>query len=66
MPQTLTGWILFAATILAGAGGGYLSARVITTVRDSGVIPRRDAAAVVGFVALLMASALLLWFVEGR
>jgi len=66
MPQTLTGWILIAAVILSGAAGGYLVARVATTVRDGGVISLRDASGAAAFVALMAVAGLLLWLVEGR
>ena len=65
MPQTLTGWILITAVILAGTGGGYLAARVATTFRDGGVISLRDASGAVAFVALMAVAGVLLWLVEG-
>ena len=66
MPQTLTGWILIAAVIIAGASGGYSAARVITTVRDGQEIDRRDVVAAATFVSILILSGLLLWLVEAH
>lgn len=57
---------MIAAVILAGAGGGYSAARVVTTVRDGREIERRDIVATVVFGTLMVTSALLLWLVDGR
>jgi len=65
MPQTLAGWILIAAILLSGAAGGYLSAKVATTVQDGGAISPRDAGGAAAFVALMAVAGLLLWIVEG-
>jgi hypothetical protein len=66
MPQTLTGWILYAAVVVAGAGGGYSAARVVMTVSDGREIDRRDVVAAVTFGSMLIVSGVLLLLVEGR
>ena len=66
MPQTPTGWILIAAVFLAGAAGGYLAARVATTVRGGGAISPRDASGAAAFIALMAVAGLALWLVDGR
>jgi len=66
MPQTLTGWILFAAVVVAGAGGGYSAARVVMTTRDGRKIDRRDVVAAFTFATMLIVSGALLLLVDGR
>ncbi|MDH2311407.1 hypothetical protein [Methylobacterium brachiatum] len=66
MPQTLTGWILFAAVVVAGAGGGYSAARVVMAIRDGRTIDRRDVVAAVTFATMLFVSGALLLLVDGR
>ena len=66
MPQTLTGWILFAAVIVAGADGSYLVVRLVMTTRDNRKIDRRNVVAAITFGTMLIVSGTLLLFVEGR
>lgn len=66
MPQTLTGWILFAAVVVAGAGGGYSVARVVMTTRNGRKLDRRDVVAAVTFATMLIVSGALLLLVDGR
>ncbi|MCB4803493.1 uncharacterized protein HemY [Methylobacterium brachiatum] len=66
MPQTLTGWILFAAVLLSGMGAGSMAAGMLDDVLGDGGIKRRDLGALMMLFTLMVASALLLWLVEGR
>ncbi|CAM3026563.1 hypothetical protein JHFBIEKO_3085 [Methylobacterium mesophilicum] len=66
MPQTLAGWILIAAVLLSGAGGGFMASRMLTAARDGREIDRRDVVAAAIFCVGLVASAALLVWVEGR
>ena len=66
MPQTLIGWILIAAVMLSGAGGGHSAARAITGFLNGPGVDRRDVVAAVTFVVMLIVFALLLLFVDGR
>ncbi|MHC2109064.1 hypothetical protein [Methylobacterium sp. CM6246] len=65
MAQTLTGWILITAVVLAGAGSGYSAARIVTTVRDGREIELRDVVMAAIFGVLLITSGLLLLTAEG-
>lgn len=66
MPQTLTGWILFAAVVVAGADGGYSVAMVVMITCDNRKIDRRDVVAAVTLGTMLIVSGALLLLVEGR
>ena len=66
MPQTLTGWILIAAVLLSGMAAGSTAASMLDDVLGDGVIKRRDVAALLMLLSLMVASALLLWLTSGR
>ena len=66
MPQTLTGWILFAAILLSGMGAGSTAAGMLDDVLGDGIIKRREVAALLMLLSLMVASALLLWLTNGR
>jgi uncharacterized membrane protein SpoIIM required for sporulation len=66
MPQTTTGLILFAALFLSGTGAGASAAKLVTTRQDHRAIERRDVVTASAFGVLVVVSALLLAWVEGR
>ena len=66
MPQTLTGWILIAAILLSGMAAGSTAAGMLDDVLGDGIIKRRDVAALLVHLSLMVASALLLWLTNGR
>ena len=66
MPQTLAGWILFAAILISGMTAGSTAAAMLDDALGEGTIQRRDVLTLVLFGTLLVAAALLLLWVELR
>ena len=59
IPQTATGWIVFAAMWLSRPIAGYSASDQVDTVQERGAVERRDALMVGVFGGLLLV------FVEG-
>lgn len=66
MPQTLTGWILFAAIMASATGTAAMSTKLGMVLRGRAALDRRDIHAAYAFGALLALSTLLFLLVEGR
>lgn len=64
-PQTLTGWILFAALWLSGPITGYAALNLAAARWERESMKRRDVLAASILAPLLLVSALLLMFVDG-
>lgn len=65
IPQTITGWILFAAMWLAGPITGYLACSLVSAAWEREPIGRREAIAFGAFGGLMLVSTLTLVFVQG-
>ena len=66
MPQTLTGWLLFAAIMASVMGTAAMSTKLGMALRGRAPLNRRDIQAAYSFGTLLALSTLLFLLVEGR
>lgn len=66
MPQTLSGWVLFAAVLISGMTAGSTAAAMLDDAWEGQAIEPRDVLTLLLFGALLVTSALLLLWVELR
>ncbi|MCJ2092087.1 MULTISPECIES: hypothetical protein [unclassified Methylobacterium] len=66
MFQTLPGWILFASILVSGMTACSVAAAMLDHALGEGAIERRDFLTFLLFGTLLVASALLLLWVETR
>jgi len=66
MPQTLTGWILFAAIMASAMGTAATATKLIMMLRGRVAFDRRDIHAAYAFGVLLGLSTLLFLFVDSR
>jgi hypothetical protein len=66
MPQTLTGWILFAAVMASAMGTAATTTKLGMARRGRAALDRRDIHVAYAFGVLLALSTLLFLLVEGR
>lgn len=66
MPQTLTGWVLFAAIMTSAMGSVVTTTKLILVLRGRAALDRRDIHAAYAFGVLLALSTLLFLLVERR
>jgi hypothetical protein len=66
MPETLTGWILFAAIMASAMGTAATTTKLGMARRGRAALDRRDIHAAYAFGVLLALSTLLFLLVEGR
>ena len=66
MPQTFTGWILFAAVALSGMTASSAGAAMLDDALSDGAIARRNVVTLLQVVGLMAVAGMMLVWVEGR